>query len=65
MTKDEAIAWAGSNRELAKVLGITEGAVSQWDEVPELQQYRLVQFSYGKLELSPAYKLPFRREVTP
>ena len=57
MTKDDAIKWAGSNKHLAEKLGITESAVSQWDEVPELQQYRLQRMSYGLLELSPEYRV--------
>lgn len=57
MTKDEAIQWAGSNKHLAEKLGITESAVSQWDDVPELQQYRLQRMSYGLLELSPEYRV--------
>jgi hypothetical protein len=57
MTKDDAIKWAGTNKALAERLGITESAVSQWDEVPELQQYRLQRMSYGLLELSPQYRM--------
>ena len=57
MTKDDAIKWAGNNKQLAEKLGITESAVSQWDEVPELQQYRLQRMSYGLLELSEEYRL--------
>ena len=58
MTKQEAIDWAGGlAKDLAERLGISESAVSQWDEVPELQQYRLVILSNGKLMLSPKFFL--------
>lgn len=42
MKKDQAIAKAGSKAKLARLLGVTKSAVSQWgDELPELQRYRL------------------------
>lgn len=42
MTKDEAIAKAGSKAALARLLGISRSAVSQWGaELPPLQHYRL------------------------
>jgi predicted transcriptional regulator len=34
MNKDKFIALAGSQRDLAKLLGISQAAVSQWKEVP-------------------------------
>lgn len=62
MTKDEAIEWAGRKRgrnpgagrvlDLAAVLGITHGAVSQWgDAIPIAQQYRLAALSRGRLKV--------------
>ena len=43
MTKSEAIAKAKTARELARILGVTPSAVSQWPdgELPELHNYRL------------------------
>jgi hypothetical protein len=42
MKKNRAIQLAGSATELAKVLGITQGAVSQWGEdIPELRVLQL------------------------
>lgn len=42
MKTQEVINALGSNAEVARLLGITHSAVSQWgDEVPLLQQYRL------------------------
>jgi len=34
ITKEEAIRFAGSLTELAKILGISKAAVSQWGENP-------------------------------
>lgn len=42
MKKTHAIELAGSAAELAKVFGITQGAISQWGEVvPELRELQL------------------------
>jgi hypothetical protein len=57
MTKEQAIKWAGTNKDLADKLGLTQSAVSQWDEVPELQQYRLHHMSAGKLKLDSKYRI--------
>jgi DNA-binding transcriptional regulator YdaS (Cro superfamily) len=34
ITKKEAIQFAGSVTELAKILGISKAAISQWGEIP-------------------------------
>jgi hypothetical protein len=42
MDKKQAIGFAGSGAELARILGVTRQAVSLWgDKLPELQVYRL------------------------
>ena len=42
MTKSELIKLAGSQSELARILGISEPAVSQWKEqIPELRLRQL------------------------
>lgn len=41
MTKDEAIAYFGTQVKLAEALGISQAAVSQWREVPRLRQYQI------------------------
>ena len=41
MTKDEFIKLAGSQRELAKLLGISQPAVSAWKEVPQARIWQL------------------------
>jgi hypothetical protein len=44
MTKEQAIKWAGSGTELAKLLGIEPQAVYQWDDgkpIPKLRQYQI------------------------
>jgi DNA-binding transcriptional regulator YdaS (Cro superfamily) len=43
MTKQEIIKLAGSQNALAKILGITQGAVSQWgDKIPEGRYWQLM-----------------------
>jgi transcriptional repressor of cell division inhibition gene dicB len=42
MTKDQAVAKAGSATKLAAILGVTKQAVSMWgDELPPLRVYQL------------------------
>jgi transcriptional regulator with XRE-family HTH domain len=57
MTKSDAIKWAGGVSALAERLGITQPAVSQWEdnEVPELQQHRLALLSGGLLQVDMRY----------
>lgn len=55
MKKQEALDWAGGVMALAEKLGITPGAVSQWTEVPGLQQYRLWKLSAGKLQVDKEF----------
>jgi DNA-binding transcriptional regulator YdaS (Cro superfamily) len=42
MTKQEAIERAGSQSALARLLGVTRGAVWQWKELPEGRKYQLM-----------------------
>lgn len=58
MTKQEAIEWAGGTQQaLADKLDISAPAVSQWDAVPELQQYKLHHLSAGHLKIDPEFNL--------
>jgi predicted transcriptional regulator len=41
MDKQKFIALAGSQSELAKLLGISQAAVSQWTEVPQARIWQL------------------------
>ena len=41
MNKTELIKLAGSQRELAKLLGISQPAVSAWKEVPQARIWQL------------------------
>ena len=41
MTKQDLIKLAGSQRELAKLLGISQPAVSSWKEVPQARIWQL------------------------
>lgn len=42
MKTEKAISLAGSATALAKILGLTPGAISQWSEdVPQLRVYQL------------------------
>jgi predicted transcriptional regulator len=42
MTKQEAIERAGSQSKLARLLGVSRGAVWQWKELPEGRLYQLM-----------------------
>lgn len=41
MTKEQLIKLAGSQRELAKILGISQPAVSAWKKVPQARIWQL------------------------
>jgi DNA-binding transcriptional regulator YdaS (Cro superfamily) len=41
MTKETAITLAGSQSELARILGITRAAVNHWQTIPKLRIYQL------------------------
>lgn len=41
MTKDQAIALAGTSMALAKMLGIQRQAISQWTEIPQARLWQL------------------------
>lgn len=62
MTKQDAIDWAGGVMSLAACLKITGGAVSQWDEIPELQQHKLALLSRGKLKVDDKF-LPLKESL--
>jgi hypothetical protein len=42
MTKQQAIDLAGSQSKLARLLGVSRGAVWQWKELPEGRLYQLM-----------------------
>ena len=41
MSKEHFIRLAGSQNELAKLLGISQAAVAQWKEVPQARVWQL------------------------
>jgi DNA-binding transcriptional regulator YdaS (Cro superfamily) len=41
MTKEQLIKLAGSQSELARILGITRAAVNQWPKIPEGRLWQL------------------------
>jgi len=41
MDKQQAIKLAGSQSELARILGISRGAVSQWIDIPQGRVWQL------------------------
>jgi DNA-binding transcriptional regulator YdaS (Cro superfamily) len=41
LTKDRAIELAGSQSKLAKLLGISRGAVWQWKQIPQARLWQL------------------------
>ena len=62
MTKDEALQWAGGVVALAERLRVTPSAVSQWIEVPELQQHKLRALSRGRLKIDERFDLTKAQE---
>ena len=53
MYKSEVIAFFKTKTALAKALGITPGAISQWKEIiPEKQAYRLMHLTGGELNVN-------------
>jgi DNA-binding transcriptional regulator YdaS (Cro superfamily) len=42
MTKEEAIKRAGSQAALARILGVSRGAVNQWKQMPQGRVYQLM-----------------------
>jgi DNA-binding transcriptional regulator YdaS (Cro superfamily) len=42
MSKNDAISKAGSQTALARLLGVTRGAVSQWKQLPKGRLYQLM-----------------------
>lgn len=49
MNKKEAVGYYGSAHALARALGVTDGAVSQWETIPILRQFQLEVLTQGKL----------------
>ncbi len=41
ITLSEAVLWAGSQSELARRLGVTAQAVSQWEQIPDGRLWQL------------------------
>jgi DNA-binding transcriptional regulator YdaS (Cro superfamily) len=59
MRTADAIQHYGTRAEVARVLGLTPSAVSQWGEVvPELSAWRLWLASGGRLALDPRVYRP-------
>ncbi len=61
MNIKKAITLAGSQSELARILGITRAAVNHWKTIPQLRIYQLKElrpewFKLHKKQLSDAYK---------
>ncbi len=61
MDKQTATTLAGSQSELARILGITRAAVFHWKTIPQLRIYQLKElrpewFKWHKKQLSDAYK---------
>lgn len=56
MRKTDVVEHFGSQRALAAALGITEQAVSLWDDekpIPEGRAYQIESITHGKLKVQP------------
>jgi hypothetical protein len=49
MQKEEAIAWFGSQRKLAKFLGVAQSNVSSWKNIPRHHQDTIQKHTEGQL----------------
>lgn len=49
MKKQEAVDLFGGVSALAEALGVSAGAVSQWDEIPSGRQFQLQVLTAGRL----------------
>jgi DNA-binding transcriptional regulator YdaS (Cro superfamily) len=49
MKKQDAISHFGSVSALAEALGVSAGAVSQWEEIPAGRQFQLQVLTAGRL----------------
>lgn len=56
MTKNQAVRYYGSVKQLALALGIRPAAVSQWDAVPEGRQWQLEVITGGELRVDNAIR---------
>ncbi len=55
MKKEEAIRYLGSAAELARILKISEAAVSQWGEIiPQGRAYQIESLTGGELKVNQA-----------
>lgn len=55
MYKKEVITHFGSQRAIAKALGLSESAISQWKEViPEKDAFKIEKMTAGALRLEPS-----------
>jgi DNA-binding transcriptional regulator YdaS (Cro superfamily) len=50
MDKADAIKWFGNGAALARALGVSTSAVSQWDEIPLDRQCQIEVLTGGRLE---------------
>lgn len=61
MTRVEAREHFGNDAAIAKALGITKGAVSQWgDAIPESRQLQIHRITKGRLKADPAILSKYR-----
>jgi hypothetical protein len=49
MTKQDAVAYYGTEAALGRALGITRASVNAWDEIPIGRQYQLEVVTNGAL----------------
>lgn len=62
MTLEEARQHFGNYSKIAKALGISKGAITQWEgEIPEQRQVELHEITKGALRADAAILAKFRR----
>lgn len=68
MKKAAVIKHFGSQGKIARALGITKGAVSQWDDdlIPQAAAQQIEVITCGKLRVDPtSYPYPPKKKIDP
>jgi DNA-binding transcriptional regulator YdaS (Cro superfamily) len=56
MLKKDVVQHFGSQRAIAKALGLSESAISQWrDVIPEKDAFKIEKMTSGALRLEPSF----------
>lgn len=60
--KEQLINYFGSQKEMAKALGVSDAAVSQWKSIPQKHWYPLEQLTKGEFKYAQFAKIDWRKK---